>query len=181
MAKRVKAVDLQEMIRSIVRQEIKEVVSQTINEVLSERYLKKLAESVAVARPRGVASLEQMGEDAIEESPPRALGQSDEWPYRRHPMKHDDEIDEARVGDLQSLMFEGTIPIDQIEATAPSEDELTNRIASAQLPKGFENQKRVWTALAGVKKKPDDIDPVERAKFEEDRIKRQREALERKA
>lgn len=129
MAQRFKAEQLKEMIRSLVREEIKQVVAETINEVLSERYLRKLAESVAVSRPRGVASLEQMGDDAIEEPPPHPLANSREWPFDKHPMKHDDHVStehgedqedtdyRKRGDDPMSMFFEGVRPI-------PKDDEV---------------------------------------------------------
>jgi hypothetical protein len=193
MGQRFKASDLKEMIRSIVRSEIKEVVAETINDVLSERYLRQLAEAVAVSRPRGVASLEQMGDDAIEEPPPTPLANSREWPFDKHPSKHDDyveteqgedqdDVDYRKKGDdPMSMFFEGTRSLKEIEARAPSEDDL---LAQTQLPlsKNLTEQKKIWTTLAGVKEvKKNDVDPNEQAKFEEARIKRMREQLDVKA
>jgi hypothetical protein len=196
MAQRFKAADLKEMIRTIVRQEIKEVVAQTVNEILAERYLRQLAENVAaVARPRGVASLEQMGDDAIEEPPPHPLANSREWPFEKHPSKHDDSIDDPnnddkdydvdyrkKGDDPMSIFFEGTKPLSEIESNAPSEDDLASTVGPAPLPKNLNEQKRVWTTLAGVKdvKKPT-IDADEKVRFEEARLKRMREQLEVKA
>lgn len=196
MAQRFKANDLKEMIRAIVREEIRDVVGQTINEVLSERYLKevarKMTEAVAYARPRGVASLEQMGDDAIEEPPPHPLANSQEWPFAKHPMKHDDyvptqndEDQERDKEDPMSIFFEGTRSLREIEERAPSEDELISRTQSAPIfkdDKKLNEQKQIWTTLAGVKsQKGPDIDPADKAKFEEARIKRLRESLDVKA
>jgi len=198
MAQRFKAGDLQEMIRKIVRQEIKVVVTETINEVLSERYLKQLAESMAVSRPRGVSSLEQMGEDAIEEPPPHPLANGREWPFEKHPMKHDDAVDtrnnddkdydvdyRKKSDDPTSIFFEGTRSLSDIEAHAPSEDELLNRVQSTPIPgsKKMDEQKKIWTTLAGVgnqNRSDPQIDAAAKAQFEEARIKRMREELDRK-
>jgi hypothetical protein len=144
MAQRFKANDLKEMIRTIVKQEIRQVVVETINEVLSDRYLRRLAETVAVSRPRGVASLEQMGEPALEEDPPRALEQEDEWPYRKHPLKHDDEIDES--SDPMVMFFEGTKPLDQVEKEKEAlVEQKTNRALAS--PEG-QNVMAIWKKIA---------------------------------
>lgn len=198
MAQRFKSSDLKEMIRSIVKQEIKEVVASTINEVLSERYLKQLAESVAVSRPRGVSGLEQMGDDATEEPPPHPLANSRDWPFEKHAMKHDDFVPANQQGDDDydtdyrkrgedptSIFFEGTRSLKEIEDNAPSEDELTNQVSSAPIPgsKKLNEQKQIWTTLAGVKKKDNgpQVDAADKAQFEEARIKRMRADLDRKA
>lgn len=197
MAQRFKATDLKEMIRAIVREEIKDVVGRTINEVLSERYLREVAkrvtESVAVSRPRGVASLEQFGEDAIEEPPPHPLANSREWPFEKHVMKHDDAVETDQGEDQDrdredpmSMFFEGTRSLKEIEEHAPSEEDLLNKTQSAPIPgsKKLEEQKQIWTQLAGVKskkKKEEDVDAAAKAQFEEARIKRMREELDRKA
>lgn len=194
MAQRFKATDLKEMIRSIVREEIRDVVGRTINEVLSERYLKEVArrvtEAVAVARPRGVASLEQMGEPAIEEPPPHPLANSRDWPFEKHPMKHDDFVETDQGEDQErdrdnpmSIFFEGTRSLKEIEEGAPSEDDLVTKTQTAPIPgsKRMDEQKHIWTQLAGVAKKNEEqVDPAAKAQFEEARIKRMREELDRK-
>jgi hypothetical protein len=191
MAQRFKATDLKEMIRSIVREEIKDVVGRTINEVLSERYLRQLAESINV-RARGVGdTLHTQGDDSAYEPPPTPLDNDDSrWPFQKHPMKHDDYVESDNSEDQDrdredpmSIFFEGTRSLKEIEDRAPSEDELQNQVASAPLPKNLNEQKRVWTALAGMKPKADEsrVDPAEQAKYEEARIKRMRESLDVKA
>lgn len=178
MAQRFKSTDLKEMIRSLVRQEIKEVVAETINEVLSERYLRQLAES-AVNRPRGVGdTMHIQGDDAIEEPPPHPLANSREWPFEKHPMKKDDKVDEEYEPstDLDQLFFEGTKPLNEVEKDAPPAEEIETR-----LPKQLQEQTKVWTALAGLKKNQTSGPSAEdKVKYEEARIKRMREQLETK-
>jgi hypothetical protein len=110
MAQRFKAEQLQEMIRSLVRKEMRENLAEMMNEILSERYLKKLAKQlIETGVPRGVGGdiLDIQGEDPVDRPTPGNMGQSDEWPYRTHPSKHDDKVDESKTGPM-SMFFEGT-------------------------------------------------------------------------
>lgn len=129
MATRFKAADLKEVIREVVRQEIREVVVQTINEVLSERYLRGLAESAYGARPRGVATLDvQDGDEEPDEDVPGALSNDILGVGQRNPVyKKESEgrgVRQHRKSEgvdrnaMLNLFFEGTRPLDEIEAQA---------------------------------------------------------------
>lgn len=132
MAQRFKAEQLKEMIRVLVREEIRSVVKETINEVLSERYLQKLAE-VAASRPRGVGRTMHIadGDDQEDEGTPEILRNDSDGIYTKHPMKHSDGLEDDEPEQLApvsfvpegmernemiSLMFEGTRPINEIDA-----------------------------------------------------------------
>ncbi len=200
MGHRFKVEELREMIRALVRSEIKSVVVETINEVLSERYLKRLAEAAA-SRPRGVGPTMHIadGDDHEEEEAPRVLSNPTRGVYGKHPMKHDDQLEDdepqqhlttipegVERDDMMSMFFEGTKPLAEIEAKAeegvPLPIEREERRAAEE---GRQPITEVWRTLAGVKPVSPAAapSPEERAaleKREADRLRMIRESLERK-
>jgi hypothetical protein len=180
---RFKAGDLQEMIRTIVRQEIREVVSTTINEVLSERYLKEVArrvsEAATISRPRGVASLEIMGDDAVEEEPPEPLDNDSKWPFEQHPIKKEQLVRESR--DPMEMFFEGTRPLADLEKEA--DDAVVVKTDRAIATPEGQNTVEVWRKLAegmdrkAVQARPMQVSPEEQLR----RLEEKRRALEVKA
>jgi hypothetical protein len=228
MAQRFKAEQLKELIRILVREELTGAVKQAINEILSDRYLQQIAEAAA-SRPRGVGRTMHIadGDDNYEEGTPEILSNTTMGIYNKHPMKHDDRLEDDEpelVGpsistipegidpnDMRSLFFEGTRPINEIDADAgvvfnleEGDDEgvpvpQVARSAPSRAPAPSRTPARrplneVWSELAGVKKEasraeirpgsPLPVDPqveAERMKFEEARLKRLRDSLERPA
>lgn len=185
MGQRFKAEQLTEMIRTLVRAEIKEVVTQTINEVLSERYLKRLAESVVSSRPRGVADLDIQGDDEEpDEETPHALENNILAPGEENPVfkkvpddDHVRQVDEGeKRNEMLSLFFEGTRPLKEIEANAPTAEELASR-----LPKALQEQTDVWKRMVkGMEESAERKRPIVTQEAEEARLKRLRESLNRK-
>lgn len=200
MATRFKANDLQAMIRSIVREEMVDVVKGAINEVLSERYLKQLAE--ASVRPRGVGPTLHIadGDDNDVEEAPTILSNPTRGIYNKHPMKHDDELDDddencepelttenVERNEMLSMFFQDTKPLNEVEARQDEGIPLERIIPEgAAFPqrKTTQGAKRpiaeVWRELAGVKK---DVAPAANMealeKREEMRLKMLRESLDR--
>lgn len=200
-----KADQLHEIIRAIVRQEINEAVVQkmnevvvkTINEVLSERYLTKLAENVA-SRPRGVGRTMHIadGDDHDEEGTPQPMRNDDRGIYHVHPSKHDDEVEDDDAGEPQlqaedlernemlSLFFEGTKPLQEVEAQVEEGVPLERITEMRRDNDGRQPIQEVWKTLAGVKKPAQAQQtsrPVDTAALEareEARLKQLRESLE---
>jgi len=178
MAQRFKANDLREMIRSIVRDELREGVAQMVSDVLSERFLRQLAE-VAVSRPRGVGdTMHIQGDDYREELAPTPLENSEEWPFQKHPMKHDDSVDEgeARTGPLDSIFFEGTKPLKEDDRIL---EERVERAVSS--PEG-QNTIEVWRKLSrGMEERAMATRPMQAPMTQEEaerRLAEKRKALE---
>ncbi len=186
MAQRFKATDLKEMIRTLVREEIREVVVATINEVLTERYLRKLAESAVSARPRGVSDLDIQGDDEEpDEETPGPLSNSilgvgqDDPVFKKVPK--DDAVHQFHEGmdrnQMLSLFFQGTRPLKEIEANAPTAEELE----TPRMPKELSEQADVWNKMVkGMEKIAEGKRPVVSQEAEEARIKKMREELSRK-
>ncbi len=196
MAQRFKAEQLKEMIRTLVREEIREVVVATINEVLTERYLRKLAESVVSARPRGVSDLDIMGdEEEPDEETPGPLSNSILAPGQENPrfkkVPKDDGVRQFHEGmdrnSMISLFFEGTKPLKESEANAPTAEELE---ASVGLPsREMKETIGVWNRLdegmtqAALQRKQAGVHgvaPVVDLAVEEKRLAAARAALDRK-
>ncbi len=186
MAQRFKAEQLKEMIRTLVREEIREVVGETINEVLSERYLRKLAESAVSARPRGVSDLDIQGdEEEPDEDVPHALANSilgvgqEDPAFKKVPREdHVRQFHEGEERDeILGLFFEGTRPLAEREAGAPTAEEL----AAPKLPRALAEQTDVWKRMVeGMEKVEQNKRPVTTPQSEEARIRKLREDLDRR-
>ena len=188
-----KADHLKAMIREVVRQEIKEVVSGVIAEVLSERYLRHLAEATVRNAPRGVSDLHIQGDDEHEEETPEPLANTILGVGQKHPMFHKDSsktkvqqhesVRRLRTAeqpeDMMSLFFEGTRPLKEIEEE--HEEGVSLEKVAPVTESAAEPNVAVWGEIAqamdrvAANKKPM-VDPV----AEENRIKKMREALDRK-
>lgn len=138
-----KADHLKEMIRGVVREEVRALAVEMVREemrttagaviaeVLSEKFLRKIMSEGTVA-PRGVATLEIQGDDAVEEEAPHALsndilgvGQNNPF-FKKDPSEkrvvqyeEEEEVDEAAIPDeFNSIFFEGTKPLPKMGASA---------------------------------------------------------------
>lgn len=187
MAQRFKADQLKEMIRLLVREELTGAVKAAINEILSERYLRQIAE-VAASRPRGVGRTMHIadGDDNDDEGTPEILANTTAGIYNKHPMKHDDHLDDDEPelagpsittipeglerDDMMAKFFEGTRPINEIDADAgvsfeigedgavlEEEDAPIQALAAPRRGSPAKGKVRrpmteVWRELAGVKK-----------------------------
>lgn len=186
MAQRFKAEQLKEMIRVLVREELTGAVKSAINEILSERYLKQIAE-VAASRPRGVGRTLHIadGDDNYDEGTPEILANTTQGIYGKHPMKHDDRLEDDEPeeqgptlttipegierDDMMAKFFEGTRPINEIDADAgvsfeigedgtvlQEEDVPIQQLSSPRRGRPAKGPRRplseVWTELAGVNK-----------------------------
>lgn len=115
------AEDLKKFIREVVR----EVVKETIAEELSERYIRGLVKEASSRNDRSDLEIRLDDDGEARDRTPHALPNSDAGIYQKHPTKKESIFRRPpppplppvlAKDELSSIFFEGTRPIDEIEA-----------------------------------------------------------------